>query len=111
MSDSLYVSQLESETEDMAEEISRLKAENEALCALLQQARDAIPVWREGVPDKYGQYLVKRKDGSITIDEWAELREAPVSFSTKTISVGDGWLDHDIDEIAGFMPLPPTEDE
>ena len=42
------------------------------------------------------------------IDEWIEITEAPVSFSSQTIVVGVGWADSDPEEITHWMPLPPN---
>jgi len=41
----------------------------------------------------------------ITIDIWDDIREAPVSFSSQTICVGEGW-ESDNWENTHWMPLP-----
>jgi hypothetical protein len=39
-------------------------------------------------------------------DEWNDIHEAPVSFSSATICVGEGWLEHEYEEVSHWMPLP-----
>lgn len=47
----------------------------------------------------------------IQLSEWVEYYEAPVSFSTETIKTGEGWADHDFDEVSHWQPLPePPKD-
>jgi hypothetical protein len=43
----------------------------------------------------------------IKIDCWDEQREAPVSWSSQTVSIGLGWNDSVFDEVTHWMPLPP----
>lgn len=38
-------------------------------------------------------------------DSWQVLREAPVPFSSATIEVGEGWGDHNYEEVSHWMPL------
>lgn len=66
-----------------------------------------IPV-SERLPDIGQRVLVWSKHyGHEYIDEWIELREAPVSFSSQTIAVGEGWAESEFDDIERWMPLPP----
>lgn len=53
--------------------------------------------------------LVYRPSGKydkVWIDCWREQPEAPVSFSSATISVGHGWDEHDFEDVTHWMPLP-----
>jgi hypothetical protein len=40
------------------------------------------------------------------IDEWVIYREAPVPFSSATIETGEGWGDHDYEDVTHWQPLP-----
>jgi hypothetical protein len=46
------------------------------------------------------------KEPSIKMDRWDEQHEAPLSFSSVTIPVGQGWDAHDDDSVTHWMPLP-----
>lgn len=45
------------------------------------------------------------------VERWDEIREAPVSFSSATIVVGEGWMEYDFEDVSHWipLPLPPTE--
>lgn len=91
---------------DAAELQSDRSAELEAV------QRDAWIGVDERVPDVGQEVLVYGKSPweaapSVKVDRWDELHESPVSFSSATIYVGDGWTEHDSDEITHWMPLPP----
>jgi hypothetical protein len=51
-------------------------------------------------------YIPDFEGYQIQLSEWVEYYEAPVSFSTATIKTGEGWADHDFDEITHWMSLP-----
>lgn len=40
------------------------------------------------------------------VDRWDEWRESPVSFSSATVVVGEGWMESDPAEVTHWMPLP-----
>lgn len=46
------------------------------------------------------------KAPSIKVDLWDEIHEAPVSFSSATVSVGEGWTENDSDDITHWRELP-----
>lgn len=48
------------------------------------------------------------KAPSIKVDLWDEIHEAPVSFSSATVSVGEGWTENDSDDITHWRELPPA---
>jgi hypothetical protein len=39
------------------------------------------------------------------IDEWTTYRESPVSWSTVTVETGEGWGDHEFEEVTHWRPL------
>ncbi len=47
------------------------------------------------------------KEPSVKLDRWAEIHEAPVSFSSATVYVGDGWED-DHTGVTHWMLCPPA---
>ncbi|ATQ77867.1 hypothetical protein CR152_27720 [Massilia violaceinigra] len=54
-------------------------------------------------------FLSNRRFGDeIMFDTWDEQRECPVDFSTISVPVGEGWNEHDFEEISHWMPLPPA---
>ena len=66
----------------------------------------------ERVPEVGQEVLVYGKSPwesspSIKVDRWDEIHEAPVSFSSATICVGEGWTENDSDDITHWSPLPP----
>ena len=46
------------------------------------------------------------KAPSIKVDLWDEIHEAPVSFSSATVCVGEGWTENESDDITHWQPLP-----
>ena len=58
-------------------------------------------------------YAPNNKYVAFQLDEWSMQREAPVSFSSATIEVGEGWDNFEFEEITHWMPLPnpPKEQE
>jgi hypothetical protein len=61
------------------------------------------------LPDTNRQVLVWTVFG-FGLDQWDEINEAPVSFSSQTICVGEGWQDHDFDQVTHWAEItPPTE--
>ncbi len=67
-----------------------------------------IPV-SEKLPDLGSRVLVSLDDGHIDIDEYDEIREAPVSFSTETILVGVGFMENELEYVTHWKPLYPPE--
>lgn len=65
----------------------------------------------ERLPEIGTDCFVYTVEKFITQDCYDELHEAPVSFSSQTIPVGVGWLNHEFEEITHWMPaLPPAPD-
>jgi hypothetical protein len=52
-------------------------------------------------------YAPNDKFRKVGFDEWRELRECPVDFSTVSVVVGEGWGEYEFDEVTHWMPLPP----
>jgi hypothetical protein len=51
-------------------------------------------------------YVPGAKFNSVDLDTWGEIREAPVSWSSATIPVGEGWGNHEFEEVSHWMPKP-----
>lgn len=49
---------------------------------------------------------IARFGESMFFDTWDEQHECPVSFSSISVPIGDGWNEHDFEEITHWMPLP-----
>ena len=65
------------------------------------------------LPEKEVRVLVyvESKD-FIDIDSYVEIYECPVSFSTQSICIGEGWESGLDGEITHWMPLPtPPKEE
>lgn len=65
------------------------------------------------LPEKDVMVLVYTPEGKYleyAVDEWVELYETPVPFSSSTICVGEGWSEHDFDEISHWAYLNPPEE-
>jgi hypothetical protein len=81
--------------------------------AFLAGCEYAAPKWisvEERLPEKDTPVLVT--DGiSVHLDEWCDIFECPVAFSSATIHVGEGWASSDSDKITHYQPLPsPPKD-
>jgi hypothetical protein len=81
--------------------------------AALRAAIEEAVAWRsfgEQVPERGTDCLIVsqepwEKKPSVKMDRWDEQYEAPVSFSSATISIGDGW-DGDSYGVTHWRPLP-----
>ena len=51
-------------------------------------------------------YAPNDKFRQVAFDEWRELRECPVDFSTVSVVVGEGWQEYEFEEVTHWMPLP-----
>lgn len=95
----------------MAEHIEGLEARLAAAPAA--PAAQALTGWtdiNDSVPAKGTDCLVVsqepwEKAPSVKLDRWDEIHEAPLSFSSATVYVGDGWVD-DHCGVTHWMPLP-----
>lgn len=49
--------------------------------------------------------------GKIHFNQWRMQREAPVSFSSASVEIGESWDDFEVEEVTHWMPLhsPPKE--
>ncbi len=70
----------------------------------------------ERLPTMGRQVLVSVEyDGKkyYALDEWDYYHERPVSFSSETICTGEGWQDHDFEDVTHWMPIPepPNSDK
>lgn len=78
------------------------------------EAKDAWISVNDRVPAVGQEVLVFgqspwEKAPSIKVDLWDEIHEAPVSFSSATVSVGEGWTENDSeDDITHWRELPPA---
>jgi hypothetical protein len=108
----------------VAELRAQLEATNETLQNAFRVMRETEDVLREKeaqadarrwisvnerLPEAGVRVLVYVRDFPllpIQTDEWNEQREAPVEWSSATISVGFGWDEHEFDEVSHWMPLP-----
>lgn len=94
----------------------RKDAEQKAIAAwntraCLPVAAPAVPEWipvSDRLPPKDTLVLVYTTSTilAIAMDEWCDWFECPVSFSTASICVGEGWGDHEFEEVTHWMPLP-----
>jgi hypothetical protein len=62
-------------------------------------------------PEKDVEVLVLNTNAEIQLDTWVDLYESPVSFSTKSICVGEGWESSDFEDVTHWCALPPIEQE
>lgn len=90
----------------MAENIDSLRLQ----VAALQLKSDWISV-EDRLPEMGKRVAVWVKfdtpeGGFSGVDEWAEYQERPLSFSSETIITGEGWSEHDYEDITHWMPLP-----
>lgn len=61
----------------------------------------------ERIPAKDEEVLTYDSSAdSVTINKWCDWWEAPVSFSSKTICVGEGWETGEYENVTHWMPLP-----
>ena len=63
----------------------------------------------ERLPSRNEDVLVYVPNGQyrkVFIDEWGDYRECPVDFSTVSVVVGEGWAEHEFDEVTHWAPLP-----
>jgi hypothetical protein len=62
----------------------------------------------ERVPAKDEPVLVFSPDGAmgVSIDEWCTYHESPVSWSSATFITGEGWANHEFEQVTHWMPLP-----
>lgn len=77
------------------------------------EAKDAWISVHDRVPAVGQEVLVFgqspwEKAPSIKIDLWDEIHEAPVSFSSATVCVGEGWTENESDDITHWRELPPA---
>jgi hypothetical protein len=63
------------------------------------------------LPEKDVEVLVLNTNAEIQLDTWVDLYESPVSFSTKSICVGEGWESSDFEDVTHWCALPPIEQE
>lgn len=47
----------------------------------------------------------------VCFDEWCTYHEAPVSWSSATVETGEGWQNHEFEEVTHWMPLPPPPEQ
>ncbi len=73
----------------------------------------ATPMWipvEDRLPARGVQVLVyvpNARHSKIGMDEWDVHREAPVGWSSHTIETGEGWQEHEFEEVTHWAPLPP----
>ena len=74
-------------------------------------AVQAVGAWigiDERRPEMDEPVLVFNPNGPlhVSIDEWCIYREAPVIWSSAAIETGEGWANHEFEQITHWMPLP-----
>lgn len=87
----------------------------ELVCAAIPQAVSAEPQWLPvsgRMPEKDVEVLVYDSSADhVYVTQWCDWWEAPVSFSSKTICVGEGWETGEYEHVTHWMPLPPAPKE
>jgi len=80
-----------------------------ALSALAAGKQEAWIPSSERLPAKDVEVLTYDSSADhVFVNQWCDWWEAPVSFSSKTICVGEGWETGEFENITHWMPLPAS---